>query len=73
MGRAPRDAKKLTKDQTYGFVFPGINNEQGAFHTSTFVWSNGGNFEKLNSPENVERAHLPEEPRSTTARCRSRS
>ena len=46
-------AKKLTKDQTYGLVFPGINNEQGAFHTSTFVWSNGGAFEKLNSPEVV--------------------
>ena len=46
-------AKKLTKDQTYGLVFPGINNEQGAFHTSTFVWSNGGTFETLNSPEVV--------------------
>ena len=46
-------AKKLTKDETYGLVFPGINNEQGAFHTSTFVWSNGGSFEKLNSPEVV--------------------
>ncbi len=46
-------AKKLTKDQTYGLVFPGINNEQGTFHTSTFVWSNGGSFEKLNSPEVV--------------------
>lgn len=46
-------AKKLTKDQTYGLVYPGINNEQGAFHTSTFVWSNGGTFEKLNSPEVV--------------------
>ena len=47
-------AKKLTKDQTYGLVFPGINNEQGAFHTSTFIWSNGGTFEKLNSAEDVE-------------------
>jgi multiple sugar transport system substrate-binding protein len=46
-------AKKLTKDQTYGLVFPGINNEQGAFHTSTFIWSNGGTFEELNSPEVV--------------------
>jgi multiple sugar transport system substrate-binding protein len=46
-------AKALTKDQTYGFVFPGINNEQGTFHTSTFVWSNGGTFEHLNSPEVV--------------------
>jgi multiple sugar transport system substrate-binding protein len=46
-------AKKLTKDQTYGLVFPGINNEQGTFHTSTFVWSNGGSFDKLNSPETV--------------------
>jgi multiple sugar transport system substrate-binding protein len=46
-------AKALTKDQTYGFVFPGINNEQGTFHTSPFVWSNGGTFENLNSPEVV--------------------
>lgn len=47
-------AKRLTQDDTYGFVFPGINNEQGTFHTSPFIWSNGGNFETLNSPENVE-------------------
>jgi multiple sugar transport system substrate-binding protein len=47
-------AKKLTQGDTYGFVFPGINNEQGTFHTSPFIWSNGGNFEKLNSAENVE-------------------
>ena len=47
-------AKKLTKGDTYGFVFPGINNEQGTFQTSPFIWSNGGNFEKLNSAENVE-------------------
>ena len=46
-------AKKLTKDQTYGLVFPGINNEQGTFHTSTFVWSNGGSLDKMNSPETV--------------------
>ena len=35
-------AKKLSKDQVYGLAFPGIANEQGTFHTSTFVWSNGG-------------------------------
>jgi multiple sugar transport system substrate-binding protein len=46
-------AKKLTKDQTYGFVFPGINNEQGTFHTSTFFWSNGGSLDKMNAPETV--------------------
>jgi multiple sugar transport system substrate-binding protein len=48
------DAKKLTQGDTYGFVFPGINNEQGTFHTSPFIWSNGGNFEQLNSAENAE-------------------
>ena len=48
------DAKKLTQGDTYGFVFPGINNEQGTFHTSPFIWSNGGNFEKMNSAEDVE-------------------
>lgn len=47
------DAKKLTHGDTYGLVFPGINNEQGTFHTSTFVWSNGGSFDKLNSPGTV--------------------
>lgn len=47
-------AKKLTQGDTYGLVFPGINNEQGTFHTSPFIWSNGGNFETLNSAENVE-------------------
>lgn len=46
-------ARKLTQGQVYGLAFPGINNEQGTFHTSTFVWSNGGTFEKLNSPEVV--------------------
>ena len=46
-------AKALTQGQTYGLAFPGINNEQGAFHTSTFVWSNGGSFEVLNSSETV--------------------
>ncbi len=47
-------AKALTQGDTYGFVFPGINNEQGTFHTSPFIWSNGGNFEQLNSAQNVE-------------------
>ena len=47
-------AKKLTQGDTYGLVFPAINNEQGTFHTSPFIWSNGGNFETLNSAENVE-------------------
>jgi multiple sugar transport system substrate-binding protein len=47
-------AAALTEGDTYGFVFPGINNEQGAFHTSPFLWSNGGGFEQLNSAENVE-------------------
>jgi multiple sugar transport system substrate-binding protein len=47
-------AKTLTSGDTYGLVFPGINNEQGTFHTSPFIWSNGGNFETLNSAENVE-------------------
>ena len=44
-------AKKLSKDQVYGLAFPGMANEQGTFHTSTFVWSNGGTFDKLNTPE----------------------
>src|SRR6185312_5756164 len=46
-------AKKLSGGQTYGLAFPGAPNEQGTFHTSTFVWSNGGSFDKLNSPQTI--------------------
>lgn len=47
-------AKTLTTADTYGFVFPAVATEEGTFHTSPFIWSNGGNFEVLNSPENIE-------------------
>ncbi|MBV9635343.1 MAG: sugar ABC transporter substrate-binding protein [Methylobacteriaceae bacterium] len=47
-------AKKLTKGQVYGFVFPAVATEEGTFHASPFVWSNGGDFTKLNSPQAVE-------------------
>ena len=46
-------AKALTKGDVYGFVFPGVATEEGTFHASPFVWSNGGDFVTLNSPQNV--------------------
>jgi multiple sugar transport system substrate-binding protein len=46
-------AKKLTKGNVYGLAFPGVPNEMGTFHTSTFVWSNGGAFDKLDGAKVV--------------------
>lgn len=46
-------AKKLSGGQTYGLAFPGTPNEMGTFHTSTFVWSNGGSFDKLDSSQTI--------------------
>ena len=66
------DAKKLTQGDTYGFVFPGINNEQGTFHTSPFIWSNGGNFETAELGRERRVAHLSCATSSTTGRSRSR-
>ena len=46
-------AKALTQGDVYGLAFPAPNNEQATFHTSPFVWSNGGDFVTLNSPGTV--------------------
>ena len=47
-------AKKLTTKDVYGLVFPAVPTEEGTFHASPFIWSNGGDFQTLNSPQNVE-------------------
>ena len=46
-------AKALTKGDTYGLAFPAPANEIATFHVASFVWSNGGNFGALNSPQAV--------------------
>jgi len=47
------DAKKLTSKDVYGLAFPAVATEEGTFHASPFIWSNGGDFVTLNSPQNV--------------------
>ena len=47
------DAKKLTTKDVYGLAFPAVATEEGTFHASPFIWSNGGDFVTLNSPQNV--------------------
>jgi multiple sugar transport system substrate-binding protein len=48
------DAKKLTTKDHYGLSFPAVATEEGTFHASPFIWSNGGDFQTINSPQNVE-------------------
>lgn len=48
------DAKKLTSKGVYGLSFPAVATEEGTFHASPFIWSNGGDFQTLNSAQNVE-------------------
>lgn len=47
-------AKKLTTKDVYGLAFPAVATEEGTFHASPFIWSNGGDFVTLNSPQNIE-------------------
>lgn len=46
-------AKKLTTKDVYGLAFPAVATEEGTFHASPFIWSNGGDFVTLNSPQNI--------------------
>jgi len=48
------DAKKLTTKDVYGLAFPAVATEEGTFHASPFVWSNGGDFQTLNSQSNID-------------------
>jgi len=47
-------AKALTQGDTYGFAFSGVNNYEGTWQFMPWMWSNGGNEDDLNSPENAE-------------------
>lgn len=48
------DAKKLTTKDVYGLAFPAVATEEGTFHASPFIWSNGGDFQTLNSQNNID-------------------
>jgi multiple sugar transport system substrate-binding protein len=48
------DAKKLTTKDVYGLAMPGVATEEGTFHASPFIWSNGGDFQTLNSQNNID-------------------
>jgi multiple sugar transport system substrate-binding protein len=47
-------AKALTQGDTYGFAFSGVNNYEGTWQFMPWMWSNGGNEDNLNTPENAE-------------------
>ncbi|MFE4950163.1 extracellular solute-binding protein [Leifsonia sp. NPDC056665] len=48
------DAKTLTTPDHYGFAFSGVNNYEGTWQFMPWMWSNGGDEKKLNSPENAQ-------------------
>jgi multiple sugar transport system substrate-binding protein len=48
------DAKKLTTKDVYGLAFPAVATEEGTFHASPFIWSNGGDFQTINSQNNID-------------------
>ncbi|RNL82649.1 sugar ABC transporter substrate-binding protein [Halostreptopolyspora alba] len=47
-------AEELTGDDTTGYAFSAIGNEEGTFNFEPFLWSNGGSLTELDSPEAVE-------------------
>ncbi len=48
------DAKQLTKGNTYGFAFSAQANEQATFQFEPYLWSNGGDLSKVDSPQSVQ-------------------
>jgi len=46
-------AKKLHNGSTYGVAFSAPSDEQATWQFSPFVWANGGDFLKFDSPETV--------------------
>ncbi|VBB05737.1 Hypothetical protein LUCI_0948 [Lucifera butyrica] len=48
------DAKKLTKDGTYGFAMSGIKNEEGTFQMLPWILSPGASFDRLDSAEGIK-------------------
>jgi multiple sugar transport system substrate-binding protein len=48
------DAKALTTPAHYGLAFSADNDGEGAWHFLPFLWSNGGDFEHLDSPAAIQ-------------------
>jgi multiple sugar transport system substrate-binding protein len=48
------DAKALTTPAHYGIAFSADNDGEGAWHFLPFLWSNGGDFEHLDSPAAIQ-------------------
>lgn len=48
------DAKQLTKGNTFGFAFSAQANEQATFQFEPYLWSNGGDLSKVDSPQSVQ-------------------
>lgn len=53
-----KDAKLLTKGNTYGFAFSAPTNEQATFQFEAFLWSNQGDLSKIDAPESVQALQL---------------
>ncbi|WP_251554246.1 ABC transporter substrate-binding protein [Neobacillus muris] len=47
-------AKKLNSDKMHGIIFSAINNEEGSWQFLPILWSNGGDFSSIDSPQSVE-------------------
>jgi multiple sugar transport system substrate-binding protein len=47
------DAKTLTHGNVYGLAFSAPNEEEASFQFEPFFWSNGGELNKLDSPDGV--------------------
>lgn len=52
------DAKALTKNGVYGFAFDATSDEQSTWQLEPFLWSNGGDLNKVNSPQVVQALQL---------------
>lgn len=46
--------KQLTKDNVTGFAFSALQNEEGTFNFMPWVWSAGGDFDKMGSSESIK-------------------
>ena len=53
-----KDAKLLTKGNTYGFAFSAPANEQATFQFEAFLWSNQGDLSKVDAPPSVQALQL---------------
>jgi multiple sugar transport system substrate-binding protein len=48
------DAKALSGNGKYGFAFAGTNTYEGTWQAMPWLWSNGGDETKLDSPQNAQ-------------------